>query len=192
MLSLTTGRVAEIGGGYSRTLPFFHEKGRQCWNIEPFEGIGNGPRVAKLMDGIESFSIFLGEFSPQLKDDYLEAVYSISVIEHVADNKIPAFFQDMFRITRKGGQSWHAIDVYLGDFKNSTTQKRILLVYESALEAGFTPITPESVPLTKFCCSYASNPDHSIRQWNESVPALKELRSCSQSVSLLLGMEKRE
>ena len=190
MHSLPPGQIAEIGGGHSRTLPYLRDKGWSCYNIEPFEGAGNGPHMAKMQDGIANIKTYLGEFSTLLESDEFAVVYSISVIEHVIDEDIQSFFQDMFRILHSGGQSWHAIDVYLCDDESQITVNRMQLVFQNALEAGFTILQEEPFPKSIFSCSYATNPDLVMRQWNKSVPALKERRACAQSVSLLLGLRK--
>lgn len=190
ILPLPAGKVAEIGGGISRTLPFLYSKGWACWNIEPFEGAGNGPRKSCSLTGVECVNSYLGAFSPLLKDAEFDLVYSISVIEHVADADLTAFFQDMFRILKPGGQAWHAIDVYLRDENDHTVAQRTAAVFKAALDAGFKPIQEEDMPESRFCCAYASNPDLVMRQWNQSVPSLQAKRAVSQSVSLILGLNK--
>lgn len=121
---LAPGVVAEIGGGVSRTLPFLLEKGWSCWNIEPFEGVGNGPRSARDMPGITYAKTYLGVFDSSLPDAFFDCIYSISVLEHVPTSDLDSFFQDMFRIVAAGGQAWHAIDVYLGDKEDAKTAER--------------------------------------------------------------------
>ena len=190
MYSLPPGQIAEIGGGHSRTLPYFRDKGWICCNIEPFEGAGNGPRMARIQDGIANIKTYLGEFSTLLENNRFDVVYSISVIEHIIDANIQLFFQDMFRILHSGGQSWHAIDVYLEDTEVPLTGNRMHFVFQKALDAGFIPLQEEPLSAAVFRCSYATNPDWVMRQWNKSVPALKERRAHAQSVSLLLGLRR--
>lgn len=190
ILYLPQGRVAEIGGGVSRTLPILNEKGWECWNVEPFEGAGNGPRTLCSLPGVQHVNAYLGASSHLLGDACFDMVYSVSVIEHVPDADLTAFFQDMFRILKPGGQAWHAIDVYLRDEDDPTVKQRAAAVFTAALDAGFKPIQKEEMPGSRFCCAYATNPDLVMRQWNKSVPALRAKRAISQSVSLILGLNK--
>lgn len=189
LINLKPGKVAEAGGGISRTLPFLTATGWDCWNIEPFEGAGNGPRICR-QKGIGHVSAYLGRFYPQLRDNDFDLIYSISVIEHVPASDMNAFFEDMFRILKPGAEAWHAIDVYLNDSRDPAVDARNRLVLDSALNAGFMPLEAEAFPESSFHCSYATNPDLVMRQWNRSVPALAEKRAVSQSVSLLLGVRK--
>lgn len=189
LFDLKPGNVAEVGGGISRTLPALAAKGWQCWNIEPFEGVGNGPRKCH-QAGINHVGAYLGRFSPKLQNNSFDAVYSISVIEHVPDSDMHAFFEDMFRILKPGGCAWHAIDVYLRDETDPSVDSRNRRVFYAALEAGFISVKDEACPEAAFHCAFATNPDLVMRQWNRSVPALTPKRAVSQSVSLLLGLRK--
>lgn len=189
LASLPPGKVAEAGGGVSRTLPSLAAKGWQCWNIEPFEGAGNGPRKCR-QEGINNVGVYLGRFSPELQSNAFDAVYSISVIEHVPDSDMNAFFEDMFRILKPGGRAWHAIDVYLRDETDPAVEIRNRRVFYAALKTGFVPVEEEEFPDAAFHCAFATNPDLVMRQWNRSVPALAPKRAVSQSVSLLLGLKK--
>lgn len=189
LLEMPVGAIAEVGGGISRTLPFLASKGWECWNIEPFERVGGGP-AKTVQPGINNIETYLGEFSELLDGAQFDAVFSISVIEHVPNEALYDFFKDMQRILKPGALAWHAIDVYLYDEVDEYATMRRSLVLDAALKAGFKLIEIENMPEAKYHCSYATNPDLVMRQWNKAVPELKERRAISQVVSLMLGLQK--
>lgn len=189
-LNLPAGKIVEIGGGNSRTLPFFHTRGWSCSNMDTFQGVGNGPVTRQACEGVTPIAAYLGKLPADAFSAHFDVLYSISVIEHVNTQELPAFFKDMFRILKPGGLAFHAVDVYLGDAASEVATHQISRVATAALNANFLFLQDEPAPERVFRCSHASNPDLVIRQWNKSVPALKERRACSQSVSLLLGLRK--
>lgn len=143
--NLSELKICEIGGGNSRILPYMKKHGAECWNIEPFEGAGGGPKQALNLEGINNAYAYVGKYDPSLKDCYFDISCSISVVEHIADADMPDFFKDIYRITVPGGVSWHAIDVYLYDEVDACAMKRMLLYVYSALNAGFKLIQMEHI-----------------------------------------------
>lgn len=190
LTSLSARKVAEIGGGHSRVLPYLAAKGWECWNIDPLEGEGLGPRTVKAQPGVSTLRCALGAFSPLIQDEFFDTVFSISVIEHIGNNNIENFFKDIFRIMKYGSISYHAIDVYLEDDEVIETTQRNFFVLEAALNAGFSLLCDEQSPEVSFQCRFATNPDLAIRHWNKIAPQLIRKRLYSQSVSLLLGVVK--
>ena len=195
-------RILEIGGGNSRVLSVLSEppRGNECWNAERFEGVGGGP-LANENDAsrIKLASCFVGEFSSELPDGYFDYVISVSVVEHVATADLEAFFADSARVLRPGGQILHAIDVYLldhdADLARAEAQRgriRSYLSFGNRRDLGicFTeaPAIDESV---SFRCSYATNADIAMNQWNRLVPDLRPLREIAQSVSLKAEWTRR-
>lgn len=180
--------VAEIGGGDSRLLRHLSRKNR-CVNIDRFEGQGKGPNSEIRIPGVRNVRVFMGEFSGELQDAAFDITFSISVIEHVPNDKVLKFFEDVQRITRPGGCTVHLIDMYVADTQadNVSATERLRLYREVFSSGLFRPeSTTEIVDKVQFSCAYATNPDNVMRIWNRMVPELTEVRRRSQSCSLLL------
>ena len=185
--------IAEIGGGESRVLPVLKAHNR-CVNIDEFKGSGQGPTKKVSIDGIENIYVNVGEFSSQLADESFDVIFSISVIEHIASDKLYDFFQDSIRILKPEGKIIHLIDLYVedNDSNNEGARDRVRLYNKffenSAIESVGSRIDVNDV---KFSCSYATNPDDVLNSWNRLVPNLKHKRECSQSCSLILMATKK-
>ena len=105
-------RLLEVGGGNSRVLAHLAAD-YECWNVDKFEGVGNGPLEAR-EDGYRIVRSFMGEFSPELPADHFDLVFSISTLEHVPDADtaaLDAVLDDMDRVLRPGGWSLHSLDI---------------------------------------------------------------------------------
>lgn len=107
-------RILEIGGADCRILRNFSSD-NECWNAEKFEGKAGGPSRVISTPGVKNTPVFLGEFSELLPDAYFDIVLSVSVVEHVETPHLQAFFNDIARVLKPGGKTFHAIDVYLFD-----------------------------------------------------------------------------
>jgi hypothetical protein len=181
-------RIAEIGGGQSRVLDVLSHH-NECWNIDPLEGIGNGPHEYKTKSDIKLIKAHAGEFCTDEPSDYFDYVFSISVVEHIKSESLDNFFRDTTRMLKQNGLSIHAIDVYLGDHVNLRVNPRIdqYLEITSQKDIGLTLIDPPSNvnSHTTFRCHYASNSDDSIYGWNKLAPGpFCEIRNSCQCVSL--------
>jgi radical SAM protein with 4Fe4S-binding SPASM domain len=105
-------RILEVGGGNSRVLARLHDE-YECWNIDKFEGLGNGPTRA---EGVPYtlVSAYMGEFSRELPNDYFDFVFSISALEHVdpSDPELHGnIIRDIHRVLARGGYSLHCFDI---------------------------------------------------------------------------------
>jgi SAM-dependent methyltransferase len=107
-------RILEVGGGDSRiirALSGYYE----CWNLDKFEGSGNGPIAAQNVTKARVVMDYIGNYSKELPDEYFDCVYSISTLEHVPEE--PEVFEniaaDMRRILRPGGCSLHCFDIVI-------------------------------------------------------------------------------
>ncbi len=186
-------KIAEVGGGESRVLEKLAQN-NECWNLDKFEGVGVGPTEAPELKNVKIVPVYLGEFSPELPEGYFDAVFSISVLEHVATAKMNDCFRDMARLLKPGGLCFHAIDVYL----TLEAEARVAQVLESYLAAAAQPecrlelLEPaRAKPPVVFDLSYATNPDINLWMWNRAVPKLRELRARAQSCSLKAAWRKR-
>jgi SAM-dependent methyltransferase len=192
-------RVLEVGGGVCRVMSGFANQ-HECWNAEKFAGKGLGPKKQIQIPGIRNALVYLGEFSPELPDNYFDIVFSISVVEHVENDGLAAFFQDIARILKPGGLTFHAIDLYVfdpdrvgkpetkyfGDRLNS--YHRVPELTKGALQFVHPPTAASRFP--QFSCAFASNSDREMLAWNRFAPTLKSTRSIAQSVSLMAEWTK--
>lgn len=191
LLATKRARVLEIGGGVSRVLPAL-DASNERWNLDEFQGAGNGVVTVPEMPGITLLRKTMGSFAPELKDSYFDVVFSISVIEHIPHTDLDAFWLDHARVLAPGGISLHAIDLYVSDEPNAGVESRLKMYREMPSKYGLIPIEgPVISDAVTFRCDMASNSDWGMWRWNKSVPALYETRRVSQSVSLGMVLKKQ-
>lgn len=187
-------RILEVGGGNSRILTVLSDDQHlnECWNADRFEGFGGGPRRSANAGRVRVAYCFLGEFSDELPAEYFDFIVSVSVVEHVPTAELEAFMADSARVLKTGGQILHAIDLYVFDADSDhqyrqTMRDRVRSYLDFSdrpdlrLRLREDPAVGDDV---HFRCSYASNTDLAMNQWNRSVPALRGVRQAAQSVSL--------
>ncbi len=179
-------KIAEIGGGSSRMLRQLALR-NQCYNIEKFEGRNAGPDREVEIDGVSNLHAYIGEF-----DEAVEDAFSVSVVEHIKDDQLTNFQNDLLRILKPGGVFYHAIDMYLQDEPSEYVTQRFeryrgLVFGDNRIE----PLGELKALSPHFECTMVSNPDNVLHDWNCYAPQLSELRQASQSVSLLIGGRKR-
>ncbi len=182
--------IAEIGGGESRILPKLAQN-NNCYNIEKFEGADHGPTSEIHVSGVKNIHTFVGDFSPQLTENSFDVLFSVSVVEHVADSDFEDFFNDCIRILKPGGYMVHAIDMYVSDNPTPFWLNRFEM-YKNAVANN-----PLAQPLGEvrsepfmFTCDIATNPDNIMYGWKALSPDLDQIRQTSQSVSLKFGVRK--
>jgi SAM-dependent methyltransferase len=84
----------------------------ECWNIDKFEGAGNGPCVLPEAD----YAIvrdYLGNHNPALPGEYFDLVFSLSALEHVPEEEdlFAGIMSDIDRVLKPGGYSVHLLDI---------------------------------------------------------------------------------
>ena len=103
--------ILDVGGGYSRILKAL-QNDYECWNVDKMEGMGNGP-VGVGSTPYRLVRDYLGNFNPELPDDYFDLVFSISSLEHTPE-KSPELYRnicdDLDRVLKSGGYSFHCLD----------------------------------------------------------------------------------
>ena len=183
-------KIAEAGGGKSRVLQNLG-KSNECFNLDKFQGTDGGPDKEVHIPGVKNVKTYLSEFSPELEAGTFDAVFSISVVEHVLDARLRAFAEDGARLLKPGGLWVHAIDMYLEDAESPQARRRFDQ-YRQWLELGeFEPLGPIFDGELRFTADMISNPDNVMHMWGRVAPALTELRQRSQGASLLLAARKR-
>jgi SAM-dependent methyltransferase len=107
------GRLLEIGAGEPMVASLLARLGYEVWVVDPYDGSGNGPR---------EYNQFCHDY-PELKivrslftDDIyglpikFDAIYSISVLEHVPIEQLAPLVSGIKKFLRVGGKSLHAVD----------------------------------------------------------------------------------
>ena len=187
-------RLCEVGGGQSRVLREL-AKANACVNADKLEGAGNGPKAIPEIPGVEVIPVYLGDFDPRLVGASFDAVFSISVVEHIPDEALAPSFADMARILKPGGRLLHAIDIFL--FDDPVELSRLRLYFEACTQPGLglrwerePAITAERGWAAPFRCDYASQSDQQLASRNKSLPHLRETRAATQACSIKLAMVK--
>jgi SAM-dependent methyltransferase len=186
-------RIGEVGGGDSRLLRQLADK-NACVNIDKFEGAGLGPQKVVEIPGVDVARAYMGDFDEVLADESFDVLFSVSVIEHVIDDRVSACFADMARILKPGGRMLHAIDVYLYDewsLMPAELAGRIGLYRECAMGSGLRwecdPVIGDEV---SFRCDIASNSDQQIAYSCKLVPELREQKAAAQNCSIKMILVK--
>lgn len=107
--------LCEVGAGDPYVAAALAQAGYQLTVVDPYEGQGNGPTDFEAFKSLYPNIRFVrDEFRPDLpglNDFCFDAIYSISVIEHVPFDKIATLLAACEQYLRKGGFHVHAIDV---------------------------------------------------------------------------------
>ena len=182
--------IAEIGGGNSRLIGALARHNR-CFNIEPFEGVGQGPKAEVVVDGVTNLKVTVGTFSEQIEAGQFDAIFSVSVVEHVATGALADFFADCQRMLKPGGQMLHLIDMYLegADGDNAAARERCRhysSVFSDGVFEARGPVAVTGGEEVVFRTEFASNPDNVMNRWNRSVPQLRAKRERAQSCTLIM------
>jgi ubiquinone/menaquinone biosynthesis C-methylase UbiE len=123
-------RILEVGGGASRILAHFKDT-YECWNVDKLEGIGRGARQIN-SSGFHLVRDYIGNFNPELRDNYFDLVFSISALEHVPDKspiRLGEILRDLNRVLKPGGYSLHCFDSILKP-KKMWTNKLLGHIFE--------------------------------------------------------------
>ena len=183
-----------MGGGDSRLLSTLARK-NTCFNIDEFKGDGGGPKKEIRFRGIRNIKASVGDFSDSIENEQFDAVFSVSVVEHVPNQKMSDFFMDCHRILKPSGLMIHLIDVYLEDaIGDNRDVSRRICTYGSFINGKlFKPLEHPAILTEKdviFSTSFATNPDNMMEQWNRFVPLLKNKREKAQSCTILMVGER--
>ncbi|VXD24074.1 hypothetical protein PL8927_790170 [Planktothrix serta PCC 8927] len=116
-------KLLEIGGGNSRVLQALKQD-YECWNLDKFEGIGNGPNQIRNAENYRIILDYIGNFNSELPTQYFDCVFSISTLEHIAENEttFEQITQDIDRLLKPDGFSLHCFDVLVKEAEVWTNQ----------------------------------------------------------------------
>jgi len=106
-------RILEVGGGHSRVLDQFNAE-HECWNVDKFVGLGNGP-IRPRSKYFRTVYEYIGDFSDELPPNYFDCVFSISALEHTAEVEEvwERILVDITRVLIPGAPSFHCFDIRL-------------------------------------------------------------------------------
>ena len=126
-------RVLEIGGGEPIASGFLAELGYDVTLVDPYDGFGNGPTdYQRYVDEFPNVKIVREYFRPALSfltPGSFDAIFSISVLEHIPADVLPSCFDAIGQFLRPGGASIHCFDFILqgaGDTHDFANAQRIL------------------------------------------------------------------
>lgn len=155
-------RIIEVGGGDSRVLPMLD--GNQRWNVDKFEGVGQGPTIMNQGSGVDVIQAFFGEFDPRIPQ--VDIIFSISVIEHIPFDGYKDAFADMARCMTAGGIMYHTVDLPLNDAPLGQADLRIKGLQNAIEDAGLEWIEAPAISTDLvFESDMASNSDLTMWAW---------------------------
>jgi hypothetical protein len=126
-------RLLEIGGGEPIVSGFLSELGYDVTLVDPYDGFGNGPtdyqRYVELFPDVKIIREYFRPGLPALAGQTFEAIFSISVLEHIPPESLPSCFDAMEEFLSPAGVSIHCFDFILqgvGDAYDTVHAQQIL------------------------------------------------------------------
>jgi len=126
-------RLLEIGGGEPIVSGFLSELGYDVTLVDPYDGFGNGPtdyqRYVEQFPNVKILREYFRPGLPGLALHSFDAIFSISVLEHIPLDSLPACFDAIADFLAPAGMSIHCFDFILqghGDAHDLVNAQRIL------------------------------------------------------------------
>lgn len=133
-------RLLEIGGGEPIVSGFLNELGYDVTLVDPYDGFGNGPtEYEKYADCFPNVRIVRGYFAPDMQTlaaDSFDAIFSVSVLEHLSMEAAAKCFRAIEEFLARGGASIHCFDFVLQGIAQEydLTSARNILSHQALLE----------------------------------------------------------
>jgi hypothetical protein len=126
-------RLLEIGGGEPIVSGFLAELGYDVTLVDPYDGFGNGPTdYDRYVERFPQVKIVREYFRPgitALPHASFDAIFSVSVLEHIPPNVLPGSFEAIAQFLSPNGASIHCFDFILqgvGEAHDLVNAQRIL------------------------------------------------------------------
>lgn len=140
-------RLLEIGGGEPIVSGFLSELGYDVTLVDPYDGFGNGPtdyqRYVELFPHVKIVREYFRPGMSLLAPGSFDAIFSISVLEHLPAESLTSCFEAMTEFLSPHGVSIHCFDFILqgiGDAHDFANAQRILSEHQKITgEAGAEP-----------------------------------------------------
>jgi hypothetical protein len=127
------GRLLEVGAGEPLVADLLAALGHEVWVIDPYDGRAGGPAdVEAIQRAYPRVNIVQGVFPRDVGDDKIgsfDAIYSISVLEHIPIAEVDGLCDGIRRFLTSNGATIHAIDHVLkgkGDAEHLDRLQRIV------------------------------------------------------------------
>ena len=137
-------RLLEVGGGEPIASGFLSELGYDVTLVDPYDGFGNGPtdyqRYVELFPHVKIIREYFRPGMEALAAESFDAIFSISVLEHIPTTSLSSCFEAMAEFLAPQGVSIHCFDFILqgvGDAYDFANAQCILS--EQQKLAGQTP-----------------------------------------------------
>jgi len=142
-------RILEIGAGQPVVAAALQELGYEVTVVDPYEGAGNGPTAyEEYVRAFPRVRIVRAEFArnvPALGNEKFDAIYSISVLEHIPHDRLPGLFEGIGLFLGPRGQSIHCVDHVLDGAGAQYHEEGLQMVLseQSAIDGGPSRDAPE-------------------------------------------------
>ena len=107
-------RVLEIGAGEPWVGDFLARLGHEVWVCDPYDGTGNGTvdleRYRRECPKINFVQAFFNDKVLDLPQHFFDAIFSISVLEHVPIDELFGLFAGIRKHLKPSGYSVHSVD----------------------------------------------------------------------------------
>src|SRR4051812_1662054 len=111
------GRLLEIGGGEPIVCGLLAELGYDVTLVDPYDGFANGPtdyeRYREQFPHVKIVREYFRPGLPGLTPHSFDAIFSISVLEHIPAESLPSCFDAISEFLSPTGRSIHCFDFIL-------------------------------------------------------------------------------